>query len=181
MKTYFTIFLVIAATSSQINAQNYEGQVETKNELKLNAFFLPGGYLELTYERSAGKDFAYGLSIGSSFNDGTSNYTHDFLTYKAAAMPYARYYFGRKPQAGFFLEINSALYWTDSFDESNTDQEFGLGMALGAKFRLKRNWSVELYGGGGLNTKEFGSNETSQFLNFPDTYARIGVTIGKRF
>ena len=113
-----------------------------KNEIKGNALLLVAGALEVTYERLLNEESGVGVSLFVPYdNDIDTNFS---------LSPYYRFYFGKKPAAGFFVEgfgmLNSYsddYYVYDSnFNESKIDGEnitdFALGFGLGAKWVTKR-------------------------------------------
>ena len=90
------------------------------------------------------------------------------------------------PATGFFLEANGAvgsldIYSYDYIDYSNvyTKEKSmvtgGLGFAFGWKYLSKNNWTAELVTGAGRNFNYDKDYFDSKF------YARIGISIGKRF
>lgn len=153
----FAIFSVIT-----LNAQETEKPV-SKNEVKLNLGYLLLGLPELSYERILNDDSSVGMSVAFSIDsDVDINY---MLT------PYYRFFFGKKPSAGFFIEANGAVFSEEYYSKNEVGA--GLGVALGGKFISKNNWTGELLLGAGRTLAN--SKNTSE------AYPRIGVTIGKRF
>jgi hypothetical protein len=109
----------------------------------------------------------------------------DFLF---AFTPYYRFYFGKKPAAGFFVEGFGMLnitesdeyyyyeddyYGSRSYDEKDTN--FALGVSVGAKFLTSKGFVFEFYGGVGRNLFETNSYDDYEFV------PRFGITLGKRF
>jgi len=86
-------------------------------------------------------------------------------------MPYGRYYFF-KP---FFIEANTVLANVMSNSNGNWDTVYGMGLAPGAKFSLKNNWTGEISLGGGFL---FGY---SYSLGNPAMYFICRISFGKRF
>ena len=124
-------------------AQEEETQVksEEKQEVKLNLLMTVIGMPEISYEYFIEDNFTVGLSLGASVVD-----VEDF-NYRFMATSYARLYFGKKNNAGFFLEGNVAYlnlkekYWwsyyyqqgdevySDSGHSTKTTNNFGVGVA----------------------------------------------------
>lgn len=146
-----------------------------KNELKINAVFLIAGAVEITYERILNDESSIGITGFVAFdNDIDINY---------AISPFYRFYFGKKPAAGFFVEgFGSLNSIEDEFfedfisDDSNTVDvvDFALGIGVGGKFITKRNFIAEISFGIGRNL--FNTNDR----NF-DVFAKGGISLGFRF
>ena len=154
-----------------------EKQVDfKKNEIKGNALFLVAGALEVTYEHLLNEETGVGASVFIAI-------TEDFDT-NFAITPYYRFYFGKKPAAGFFVEgfgmLNSyddSIYteannYSSYDDVSRTD--FALGFGLGSKWVTKRGFLLEINGGIGRNL--FNSSDTDH-----EIVGRGGITLGYRF
>lgn len=150
------------------------------NEIKLNTLYLPGGYPELSYERILGNNSAVGLSAGFLINSAGPNYATDIITFDKAIFPYYRYYFGQRRAAGFFVEGNTIVYSRESVSQEDKETGWGIGLAAGIKIIIKDNWNVDLMAGGGVNINK-GNSNPSGYLDFPDMYPRLGLSIGKRF
>ncbi|MDR2362474.1 MAG: hypothetical protein LBD91_07070 [Prevotellaceae bacterium] len=131
--------------------------------------------LDVHYEYLINDENAIGASAQVSFND------YYFIPYQA--LGFYRFYFGKKPAAGFFIDLNASVYvfkkssdLLESSDDvfltrSRSESEFngGLGVSIGVKYLTKRNVVVEMIYG-------FGRSIFNE--NF---YPRFGITIGKRF
>lgn len=156
-----------------------------KNEAKLNMFYLPGGYGELSYERILGDKSALGVAVGLLIDSEGTNYVADIVTYDMGILPYFRYYFGRKRAAGFFLEANVLVFSREEFENGKDEWGLGVGLAFGVKLLHKRDWCLDVFLGGGGMFEAHKDSDTPQpgfiDLNFPDVYPRLGVSIGKRF
>jgi hypothetical protein len=148
-----------------------------KNEIKGNALFLVAGALEVSYEHLLNEETGIGASLFIAITD-------DFDT-NFALTPYYRFYFGKKPAAGFFVEgfgtLNSyddSVYtgMNSSYnyykDVSRTD--FALGFGLGSKWVTKRGFLLEINAGVGRNL--FNSSDTDH-----EIVGRGGITLGYRF
>lgn len=162
MKKLILLFAFLLAIT--INAQEQQ-QDETPlvNEVKLNVGYLLLGIPEFSYERVLNEESSVGISLAVSIdNEIDLNY---ILT------PYYRFFFGKKPAAGFFIEGNAAVF-SEQYNFKN-ETAFGLGIAVGGKFLSKRNWIGELHIGLGRTL----INED----NTTEAYPRIGISLGKRF
>lgn len=172
------IFLLLSLSLLTINyGQEKEKNDFPKNEIKGNALLLVAGAFEGTYERILKTDNGAGISLYLAITD-------DFET-KFALTPYYRFYFGKKPAAGFFVEgfgsINSYNDYIftnqDSFtsyykDISRTD--FALGFGLGSKWVARSGFIFEINAGIGRNL--FNSSDTDH-----EILGRGGITLGYRF
>ncbi|MDR0667121.1 MAG: hypothetical protein LBF90_00690 [Prevotellaceae bacterium] len=175
---FFSLALTVLGLLSQPLAAQTEAEnalVEPlafpKNELKINALMLFVPVLEMHYEYLINNENAAGLSahvqLGSDY----------FIPFQA--LGFYRFYFGKKPAAGFFVELNASAYvfnqnWYG--EESETaDRKYtnrftgGFGLTLGKKYLTKRNVVVEIFYGVGRSVFH-----ESFYLNF-------GITVGKRF
>jgi hypothetical protein len=153
-----------------------------KNELKGNALFLVLGAVEVTYERLLNEESGVGVSFFVPFDNINPNFS---LT------PYYRFYFGKKPAAGFFVEgfgmLNSYTYKYyyyayEDFPPYTTIEtvtkenitDFSLGFGLGGKWVTKRGFIFEINGGVGRNL--FNSKDADY-----EIVGRGGITLGYRF
>lgn len=148
-----------------------------RNEIKGNALFLVAGALEVTYEKLLNEESGVGVSLFLAITD-------DFDT-NFALTPYYRFYFGKKPAAGFFVEgFGSLNSYDDSIytgenssynyykDVSRTD--FALGFGLGSKWITKSGFLFEINAGVGRNL--FNSSDTDH-----EIVGRGGIILGYRF
>ncbi len=171
MKKLF--LLLVTITVSFVYSQEQTSAYARKNELKLNAAALVAGAFEVSYERIIDDESAFGISLFAAADDDIEN--------KFMLTPYYRYYFGKKPAAGFFAEgFGSLNTYQDNLDffsinfkpEKTTD--FALGFGLGGKWITKKGVVFEIYGGVGRNL--FNSdNSDFQVIN------RGGISVGYRF
>lgn len=155
-------------------SQESESVSFKKNEIKINAAFLVAGALEVSYERILNEESAFGAALYLAIVD---DFEPNFQF-----TPYYRYYFGKKPAAGFFAEgfgmLNSydnysySYNSSSSYSESRTD--FALGFGLGAKWITKKGFIFEINGGVGRNL--FNSSDTDY-----EIVGRGGITFGYRF
>ncbi len=156
------ILFCFKGISQEEPAENFSGN----NEFKLNVGYVIAGLPEVTYERILSDETSVGFSAAFSIDE---DIDYDFI-----AVPYFRFYFGKKRNAGFFIEANTGIF-TEENNDAKTESELGLGagMAVGAKFITRKGWVAELVGGLGRN-----------FLNtdvLSEVYPRVGISIGKRF
>lgn len=159
-----------------------------KNELKFNLGTTTHWWLpEISYERILNKDFSVGLSTGSSL---ISRQNMPFFSFT----PYGRWFLGGnstfpwKYGDGFFIEANLPFLWDEvekQYDPNpvdpgsgdiidyNTKEEYfftsSIGLAVGWKFRSKKNWIAEIYVGG------------NHFFTIDSYYLRMGIAVEKRF
>ncbi len=147
-----------------------------RNEIKGNALFLVIGALEGTYERLLNEESGVGVSLFVPYDNS--------IDVNFSLTPYYRFYFGKKPAAGFFVEgfgmLNSYddtiyLTGTNSYIEKDvTRTDFALGFGLGAKWMTKNGFLFEINAGVGRNL--FNSSD-SDF----EIVGRGGITLGYRF
>ncbi|WP_417884891.1 hypothetical protein [Zunongwangia sp.] len=177
MKKIILSFFLLSV-SFIISAQENETTIDsTKHELKLNLGMAVAGIPELTYEYFLEDNSSIGFAVGIGLDEAED------LALRFIATPYYRLFFGKKQNAGFFIEANAALasyrdvYLDYSYtgypkmhDEKNTN--FGLGAAVGFKLLTRNNYVGEIYAGAG---RLFGDS------NDYEVYPRLGVSIGKRF
>jgi hypothetical protein len=158
-----------------------------KNELTINAPFLVAGAFDITYERILNEESGLGISVMIAFDD-------DIYT-KYAITPFYRYYFGKKPASGFFVEGFGMLnqyddtgdsyyyeysdgygnYYTESYEGQKTT-DFALGFGLGSKWVTNKGFIFEINGGIGRNL----FNENSEY-NDNQIVGRGGILLGYRF
>jgi hypothetical protein len=167
------LFLTLALSLNGLSQEN-EAVSFKKNEMKVNAAFLVAGALDVSYERIINEESAFGASLFLAIDD-------DIDT-KVMLTPYYRYYFGKKPAAGFFAEGFGMLNNYESYkyntigNESRTTNrtDFALGFGLGAKWITKKGFLFEINGGVGRNL--FNSTDTDY-----EIVGRGGITFGYRF
>lgn len=169
MKKIFFTLLVLCLFS--VNAQ--ETTKTPKHEIKINALYAIMGMPEFGYEYLLNDESTIGIDVLFSTEDWDMNF---------ALTPHYRFFFGEKIASGFFTEIFGMLNSTeterysymgsDDYYTSNTETDFALGFAVGAKFVTKKSWTFEIFGGIGRNLL----NSDSQ-----DFVPRGGISIGKRF
>ncbi|MCZ8228055.1 DUF3575 domain-containing protein [Flavobacterium sp.] len=161
------VLLVLGFSMSGI-AQETEPVSFKKNELKINAAYLIAEALEVSYERVLNEESAFGASLFLPL----ANY----IDIKLMFTPYYRYYFGKKPAAGFFAEGFGMLnnYESDSPIENSNGIDFALGFGLGGKWITKKGFIFEINGGIGRNL--FNGSDINYKI-----VGRGGITFGYRF
>jgi hypothetical protein len=149
-------------------------ETEEKNhhEIKWNALYAAVGAISLEYEYIFDDNMSVGaltfLSLASSENSEIRSMGGLFF----------RTYIGKKRANGFFIDVNSVIaHIKKETTYQYSDNHFGLGLALGGKFLLKNNFTIEGFFGGGL----LNNSKSDNVIGFPDVYPRLGVSIGKRF
>jgi len=175
------LFVLICLTSSLFGFSQEKETIDFKrNELKGNALLLVIGAGEFTYERLLNEESGVGVSLFFNYDD-------QFYT-KFSLTPFYRFYFSKKPAAGFFVEgfgmmnsYDSYVYNNNSYDPSmpyNSNIEdrtdFALGFGLGSKWINKKGFLFEINAGVGRNL--FNSNDTDN-----EIVGRGGITLGYRF
>jgi hypothetical protein len=173
------LFLSIAVlfTLSNFSQETAEKKID-KNEIKINLPYLILGFPEITYERLLTDQTALGISVAFPIESGTSNIENG---YNFSMNPYYRVYFGEKPNTGFFVDGNAALYSQrktagDFFtDEKEGGLVFGLGFNVGTKYKTKSGWVAESYIG--LTRSIINSDN----VNRNKIMLRMGIVIGKTF
>ena len=160
-------------------SQEKESTDFKRNELKGNALMLVAGAVEFTYERLLNEESAVGVSLFVSYDNNID--TNFSLT------PYYRFYFGKKPAAGFFAEGFGMLNNFDySYYNSNNGStpiytegkatDFALGFGLGGKWITKKGFVFEINSGIGRNL----FNSTSKDSDV-QIVGRGGISLGYRF
>lgn len=164
--------IILAALLVCISLQSYSQEEKTqpkKHEIKLNALMTLFGVPEISYEYLLNEESSMGLSVLFSLED---NYQLDF-----ALTPYYRFFFGKKPASGFFVEGFGMLNIgdADSYDGGSSqpnETDVALGISIGTKLLTKSGFIFEIYGGAGRNL--FNDNSF-------DAVPRFGISFGKRF
>lgn len=175
------LFVLICLTSSLFGFSQEKETIDFKrNELKGNALLLVIGAGEFTYERLLNEESGVGVSLFFNYDD-------QFYT-KFSLTPFYRFYFSKKPAAGFFVEGFGMLNSYDSYvyDNNSSDPyssynsnienrtDFALGFGLGSKWINKKGFLFEINAGVGRNL--FNSNDTDN-----EIVGRGGITLGYRF
>ena len=156
-----------------------------KNEIKLNAASTVAGMPEFYYERILNDESSAGVSLAFSYDDS--------INQKFYISPYYRYFFGKKPAAGFFVEgfamystsenkyeywnYNSSLGYTQYATNSDKYSNFALGFGVGAKWMTRSGFIFEISSGIGRN---LGNKEKNEFYD-TEIVGKGGITVGYRF
>lgn len=178
MKKKF-FFLALLATTIGF-AQVTEAKIDyKKNELKGNALFLVLGSFDLSYERILNEESGVGGSVNIPFEK-------DNWSINYAITGFYRYYFGKKPAAGFFGETFGIMNNVDDYvyekNASNytykakTLTDFALGIGLGGKWITKKGLLLELNIGIGRNLFNNKYDDRDYEL-----IGRTGISVGYRF
>ena len=164
-----------------------------KSELRLDPTYLIfAGAVSLSYEHVLNSESGVGVNL--LFSSGKEINTTFSLT------PYYRFYFGKKPAAGFFFEgftmINSFQYekftstyysgnnygYFNSTIEKKSSTDLAIGIGLGGKWITNNGIVFELSGGIGRNLLNDYTGTSAESL--PSSYkivGRGGISIGYRF
>jgi hypothetical protein len=172
MKKILVLFSLTVFTFGY--SQDKETTYFNKNEIKGNALMLVAGAFEATYERILNEESGAGVSLFVPYDT--------TIATKFSLTPYYRFYFGKKPAAGFFAEgfgmINSYEYDNNIFYNGNSNTgnrtDFALGFGIGGKWITKKGFVFEINSGVGRNL--FNSNNTDYKI-----VGRGGITLGYRF
>ncbi|WP_298391443.1 DUF3575 domain-containing protein [Flavobacterium sp.] len=183
-KLFLFTFLLCTLFANSQETTKFEFQ---RNELKSNALFLILGQPEFSYERILNNESGIGVSVNFALEK-------DFET-TFSLTPYYRFYFGKKPAAGFFVEgfamlntldIDDDIYQTYDFqtntyttvtDKGDSYTDFALGFGVGFKLLSKRGLVLEANGGIGRNLLNSEKNDY-----YGHTFVgRGGITVGYRF
>ena len=135
------------------------------NEVRLNPFALVvHAAISIEYERAILLNVGVGVMASTYFGEKRCN---DIFFPTVGGMPYARWYFGgrlfsiAKPNAGFFLEANSAIAYNDNLRnvyyeyspetgkkerkiEERKGVSWGIGLGAGFKLITRSNLSGEV-------------------------------------
>ncbi|MGS0526466.1 DUF3575 domain-containing protein [Zobellia nedashkovskayae] len=186
-KNYLVIILLFSIFSTKAQNQNSlnTSPPEKKNDVKINAFFMAYGFLEVAYERNLNKKSSLGISVAYALNQKYSlvqEYDEDtnFLI-----SPFYRRYFGKKYASGFFFEGFTTLGSTDgkqltdlngnlTLNEGSDVIDLSLGAGLGYKWVTKSGIIIEPFFTYGWNL--FNADKTDHTV-----IARRGINIGYRF
>jgi hypothetical protein len=179
---FISLFCVMFVHSQETKKFDFK-----RNELKGNALLLILGQPEFSYERILNNESGIGVSVNFALEK-------DFET-TFSLTPYYRFYFGKKPASGFFVEgfamlntldIDDETYisydypantYTTITDKGATYTDFALGFGVGFKLISKRGLVLEANGGIGRNLLNSEKNDY-----FGHTFVgRGGITVGYRF
>lgn len=171
---------ILIAQEPPVILDSYARKNFKYNELKVNVFSTTFGYPEISYERLLTSKSSVGIT-GIFYLSDYANYDSDFLNgaVKLAIIPHIRFYRGRKPAAGWFVEGGLIFFREEVYDTSvsifDKKKENGLAPTIvgGGKFIFKNGFFWDIYLGTGWNL----INRTSTIKQFP----RFGISIGYRF
>lgn len=169
------LFLAVGITSF---SQEKDSLVFKKHELKGNALLLVAGIFEASYEQLLNDESGLGISASVGLLEESD--------LKFAITPYYRFYFGKKPAAGFFAEgfgmlnqVDDYIYNYDGgiYNESyKTITDFAFGIGVGSKWISRRGVIFEINAGFGRNLfSEYNDDRDYQFIG------RGGISVGYRF
>ena len=172
------VLFVVLSFGMNLFAQEQEISDFKRNEIKGNALMLVLGNFEATYERLLNEESGLGISASISLVDD--------IDVNFAITPYYRFYFGKKPAAGFFAEgfgmlnqVEDYIYNYDggTYNESyKTITDFAFGIGVGSKWISKRGVIFEINAGIGRNLfSEYNDERDYEFIG------RGGITVGYRF
>lgn len=186
------IILLVAIVFS-VNANAQESQKTDsesqkvdfkKNELKLNALYLVLGAFDVTYERAINDESSFGTSL-TFIIDNNADVNTVF-----AFSPYYRFYFGKKPVSGFYMEgfsLYESLKRDNTYYDSNNNvyipvtekvNALALGIGLGGKWYTKRNVMFEIGMGIGRNISVTTNYDN---INYSRITGKIAISVGYRF
>lgn len=184
-KTVITFVLLLIGFNAI--SQEFQEEKIKKNEIKINVAYLIVGMPEIGYEYLINEESSTGVDILFSIDND--------VDFKFALTPYYRFFFGKKPTAGFFVEgfgmLNVTENYFDSYyydidpnyppsnnNNSENDTNFALGVAVGGKFLTNSGFIFEIYGGVGRNL--FNTNSYDYYNDY-EFVPRFGASLGKRF
>ena len=176
----FSLFVVIFTLHIKAQEQK-ENELQTRNEIKLNAFNLIAfTFVDISYEALLNEESSLGVAL--LFNIGNEDEILDEIR-TFSITPFYRQYFSKQYAEGFFVEgfgmINSGNqndYYEDfelTIRSEGKYTDFALGISVGGKFVTPRGFVVEIYTGLGRNLLG------SEFA--PDIVSRGGISLGYRF
>lgn len=172
------LVLLLFLVSFTFGYSQEKEQVDFKrNEIKGNALFLVAGALEVTYEHLLNEESGIGVSLFVPYDNSINT--------NFSLSPFYRFYFGKKPAAGFFVEgfgmLNSytqqastGSFFTNYVGPEKDVTDFALGFGLGAKWITNKGFIFEINGGVGRNL--INSNDKDF-----EIVGRGGITLGYRF
>ena len=137
-----------------------------KNEIKVNVIYPFWGMAEISYERSLNAHSSVGMSVFTDFNSFKDSW---FVS------PYYRYYFGKKPSSGLYLEGQTVFAKSSdknlfSAESSDGKMLFGVGLGAGYKLVLPKGWLFDANVSAGTFVNKGAGG-----------YFRPGLSFGKRF
>ena len=137
-----------------------------KHELKIDLAYVLVPAIKIEYERLFSAGSTWGLVGLYDFDD----YYH--------LLGFYRWYFGKEPISGFFLEGHAGViggnmedHWLYGYDNNGDFTAPAVGVALGWKFTTNAGVVLDIFTGLGRLIGE----------DSPGSYHRSGICIGKRF
>jgi hypothetical protein len=180
----------ITTTTVSTNTEKESKRSETfskKNEFRIDPTYLVfAGALNVNYERILNNESGAGVTLILA-NGKDINTTF-------ALSPYYRFYFGKKPAAGFFFEgftmlssfktkkylpiraSNDFNYYYTDFEYKNTT-DLAIGFGLGGKWMTNGGIIFELSAGVGRNLL----NDYSDYYSDAKIVWKGGISVGYRF
>jgi hypothetical protein len=184
--TTTTTVTTTTVSTSNIKDSRRAETFNKKNELRVDAITLiVAGALDINYERILNNESGLGVSLLLS-NGKEINTTF-------ALSPYYRFYFGKKPAAGFFFEgftmlssfksnfYNPEKASNNSFfnytNDSKNTTDLAVGFGLGGKWMTNGGVVFELSAGVGRNL----FNDYEKYDSSYKIVGKGGISIGYRF
>ena len=177
MKNILIIIVLFVSVFGFAQEKDKVSVLSKKDEIKGNALFLVAGALEVTYERILNEESGTGVSLFIPYDNTTGT--------KFNITSFYRFYFGKKPAAGFYAEgfgmlnsytqeaSNGNLFSFYNGPEKDVT-DLALGFGIGGKWITKKGFIFEINSGIGRNL--FNSKSTDYLV-----VGRGGVTLGYRF
>ncbi len=166
MKNYF--FTLCICFTMTISAQ--ENQQKNRTEIKLNAFSIALGTVEIEFERTINSNSSLGLSFFSTFGDFGKAFS---LDYDSGFTGFYRRYFGKKYASGLFLEGFGMFHNTKRQNIFDLKRSNDLLIGLGAGYKWVSKSGIILQTNFGMGRNLFGSPE--------NIGGRAGISIGYSF
>lgn len=152
--------------------QEKEMGEKNHHEIKWNALYATIGAVSLEYEYLFDDNMSVGALTFLSFTNSENS------EIRSMGGLFFRTYLGKKRANGFFIDVSSAIaHIKKETTVQYSGNHIGLGLALGGKFLLKNDFTIEGFFGGGL----FSNSKSDKAIGFPDIYHRVGLSVGKRF
>ena len=166
MKNY--LLLIVFLCTGMLYTETTEVPANKRHEFKIDIAYLFVPCLKIEYEFILSDE----ASLGAVCFWGSDNIDTQYQY-----LGFYRWYFGKEPISGFFLEghvgfsrllrSNSWYEWEDRYDTY-----MGAGFALGRKYVTKNGVVLDFFIGPGRVLNGESENEF---------YPRMGITLGKRF
>jgi hypothetical protein len=182
--TTTTTTTTIVSTSSASKDTKRPENFDKKNEFRIDPTYLVfAGALYINYERIINMESGTGISL--LISNGKD------LNTKFALIPYYRFYFGKKPAAGFYFEgftmysvfkadeiiRNNNNFYYDTTLKSVTISDLAIGFGIGGKWITNSGFVFELNFGVGRNLL----NDYTKYDSGTKIISKGGISIGYRF